>query len=431
MLHLNPRIPVYLSLVLLSACGGGGGTQVYADKAEARTIIETISASGKIQPEVEVNISSDVSGEIVSLFVKEGDSVQEGQLLLEINPEIYASETDRVEALVQQSESNLASAEARLKQAQAQWVQAQAAFKRSKSLYAKEAISTAEWEQAQANYEVAQSEVKAAEEAAEGAKYNVESAQASLKAARENLTRTRILAPMDGVVSRLVVEKGERVVGTAQMTGTEMLRVANLSNMEVSVEVNENDIIKVSLSDTAFIEVDAYTNRQFTGIVTSIANSPVANAAALSTDEVTNFEVKIRILRSSYQDLLQGQNSRMSPFRPGMSASVDIRTERKENVLSVPVGAVTARADSSIGSSKSTYKEFVFLIDSGKVALVEVKTGIQDLKFIEILEGLKVNDQIVAGPYEAISKTLQNGDPVEVMDQESFYNQFMTMPGQP
>lgn len=410
-----------LSLFLIR-CGGSSGDMVYTDSVLVRDIVETISASGKIQPEVEVKISSDVSGEIVELRVAEGDSVKQGQLLMEINPEIYASENDRMQAMVLQAQSGLASAKARQSQAEAQFEQADLAFQRSTKLYQKEAISAAEYEQSKSAYLVAQNEIKAAKQAVDGAAYNVRSVEASLKASRENLNRTRLLAPMDGIVSKLNVEKGERVVGTAQMSGTEMLRIANLSNMEVRVEVNENDIVKVKLGDTASIEVDAYSNRAFQGVVTSIANSPAGQNAIVSTDQVTNFEVRIRILRASYQDLLVGINSKMSPFRPGMSASVDIRTRRASRVKSIPIGAVVARADTTQpASSLSSFKEYVFVADSGKAKMLEVETGIQDLQFIEIKAGLGNHNQVISGPYSLISKTLKEGDPIQVVDKSMLY----------
>jgi HlyD family secretion protein len=414
-------LSAFLSLFLIR-CGGSDGEMVYTDSVEVRDLVETISASGKIQPEVEVKISSDVSGEIVVLLVAEGDSVKEGQLLMEINPEIYASENDRMQAMVLQAQSGLASAKARQSQAEAQFEQAAAAFQRSTNLYNKEAISSAEYEQSKSTYLVAQNETKAAKQAVDAAAYNIRSVEASLKAARENLNRTRLLSPMDGVVSRLGVEKGERVVGTAQMTGTEMLRIANLSNMEVRVEVNENDIVKVKLGDTASIEVDAYSNRTFLGEVTSIANSPAGQNAIISTDQVTNFEVRIRILRSSYQDLLVGLNSKMSPFRPGMSASVDIRTRRAKQVKSIPIGSVVARADTTQpASSIASFKEYVFVADSGKAKMLEVETGIQDLQFIEIKSGLGPHSQIISGPYSLISKTLKEGDLIQVVDKSLLY----------
>jgi HlyD family secretion protein len=420
------KTTVLLSLISVSLflvqCGGSEEQLVYTDSVEVRDIVETISASGKIQPEMEVKISSDVSGEIVELFVMEGDSVKEGQLLMEINPEIYASENDRMQAMVSQAQSGLASARSRQSQAEAQFEQSELAFERSSKLYQKEAISAAEYEQSKSAYLVAQNELKAAKQAVDGAAYNVRSVEAGLKAARENLNRTRLLSPMDGVVSRLDVEKGERVVGTAQMTGTEMLRIANLSNMEVRVEVNENDIVKVKLGDTASIDVDAYSNRSFTGVVTSIANSPAGQNAIISSDQVTNFEVRIRILRSSYEDLLVGLNSKMSPFRPGMSASVDIRTRRANNVKSIPIGAVVARADTTQpASSLSTFKEYVFVADSGKAKMLEVETGIQDLQYIEIKSGLGNYRQVISGPYSLISKTLKSGDAIQVVDKSLLY----------
>jgi len=410
----------FLIFVLLInlACGGSKPEWVSVDTAQVRTVIETIAASGKIQPEVEVKVSSDVSGEIIALYVAEGDSVQAGQLLMEINPEIYRSQSNQAEAILRQGEANLANARSRIAQSKAQWIQSELNYKRNKQLFEKNAVSKAEFEQIEAQYEVARNELEAANESAKAAEYNVESNRAALQLARENLARTRILSPMQGVVSKLNVERGERVVGTAQMTGTEMLRIANLSNMEVRVEVNENDIVKVKLSDTAEVEVDAYPNRKFSGLVTAIANSPRTAQQSLTSDEITNFEVRVRILPSSYADLLQGENLRFSPFRPGMTATVDIKTRRAESVVTVPAAAVTARADSV---DTETMKEYVFVVRDNKVEMREVKTGIQDARYIAILSGLAMGEEIVEGPYSAVSKSLVDGSSVRVVSKNVLY----------
>lgn len=418
-------VPIAVTLIIsgLSSCGEGGGRKILVtvDTVRVRNIVETVSASGKIQPEVEVKISSDVSGQIVDLFVKEGDSVKQGQLLLIINPDLYESEFERVSAVVNQTKANVASAKSQLEQAKAQFIQAEANWKRNKDLYERKVISKSEWEQIDTQYEVAKSQYEAAKQSVTAAEFTLASAQASQKSARDNLSRTKIFSPMNGVVSKLSVEKGERVVGTAQMQGTEMLRIANLREMEVVVDVNENDIVKVDLGDTAYVEVDAYLNRKFTGVVRQIANSPKTTLNAVATDEVTNFEVKISILRESYKDLETRKS--ISPFRPGMSATVDIVTNRKNNVLSVPIQAVTTRKDTLNSAAETTkkYKEYVFVISENKAIQTEIETGIQDNKHIEVLKGLSEGMIIAEGPYNAISKTLSDGAKVRIADKQSLY----------
>lgn len=418
-------IPVAFTMLAscLSSCGKGNSRKisVTVDTVKIRNIVETVSASGKIQPEVEVKISSDVSGQIVDLFVKEGDSVKQGQLLLIINPDLYESEFERVTAIVNQTKANLASAKSQLEQAKAQFIQSEVNWKRNKDLYERNVISKSEWEQIDTQYEVAKSQYEAAKQSVTAAEFTLASALASQKSARDNLSRTKIFSPMNGTVSKLAVEKGERVVGTAQMQGTEMLRIANLQEMEVVVDVNENDIVKVDLGDTAYVEVDAYLNRKFTGVVRQIANSPKTTLNAVATDEVTNFEVKISILRDSYKDLETSKN--ISPFRPGMSATVDIVTNRKNNVLSVPIQAVTTRKDTLNEGSERTkkYKEYVFVIAENKAVQTEIETGIQDNKYIEVLKGLSEGAIIAEGPYNAISKTLSDGAKVRITDKQSMY----------
>lgn len=382
---------------------------VFVEKPERRTITESITANGKIQPEVEIKLSSEVSGEIIELPVKEGNWVEKGQLLVRIKPDTYISYKERAIAAVN-------SANARLSQSKAQLSQTELAFKRSKQLYEQKAISEAEFESAQTNYEVAQSELKAAN-------FNVESAQASLKEAEENLRKTSIYSPISGTVSKLNVELGERVLGTIQFAGTEIMRIANLNRMEARVSVNENDIVKVKIGDTALIEVDAYLDRKFKGIVTQIANS--ANITGATTDQVTNFEVRAFILEDSYKDLVS--NRLNSPFRPGMSTTVDILTETRANILTVPIQAVTVRTDSSklavtgfqkdgevkkdedksvVKSDKP--KEIVFVTKGDTARIVEVKTGIQDNQYIEISEGLTGDEEVVTAPYSAISRKLKD-----------------------
>ncbi len=404
------------------------GVEVAVEKAALRDITEMVSANGKIQPEVEVKISADVSGEIVELHVKEGQKVQKGQHLLTINPDLIQSAADRVAAALNQTKANLANAKARENQAKANFVNAEQSFNRSKKLRDQQAISAAEYDAAIAQFESAKGELEAAKQSVFAAEFAVNSAQASLKEANDNLNRTRIYAPTDGTISKLNVELGERVVGTAQMSGTELLRIANLSEMEVSVDVNENDIVRIQLNDTANVEVDAYGDRIFKGIVTEIANSSKTAGDVMNTgDQVTNFSVKIRILRSSYQDLLDTAQAHLSPFRPGMSATVDILTETQKNVIAVPIMAVTTRAsDDSTKKSDSGIDELdevVFVHQNGKIRKLKVKTGIQDMNHIRILEGIKVGDEVIAAPYTAISKLLRDSMDVIVVDASSLYTQ--------
>ncbi len=376
------------------------GIDVTVEYPKRTTITEAIPANGKIQPVTEVKISPDVSGEIVELHINEGSNVNKGDLLIKIKQDVYISAVDRAEA-------SLNSIKAQYLQQKAQLVQMEQSHKRNTLLHSQKAISQAEYETSQAQYEVAVEQLNAA-------KYNVKSAQAALEEAKENLRKTTIYAPMTGIVSMLAVEKGERVVGTSQMAGTEMLRIANLNEMEVLVDVNENDIIRLSLQDTAYIEVDAYPNRKFKGIVTQIANSAKNTASSLS-DQVTNFEVKVSILPDSYTDL-QGQNS--IPFRPGMSASVSILTQISENALTVPLQAITTREGLLDTIPDNGICEQVFIYDrtTSQVKVTRVKSGIQDMQLIEITDGLTDSVEIVTGPYNAISRTLKNGSKVKVKE---------------
>ncbi len=390
--------------------------KVAVQKVERRNIIETITANGKVQPETEAKISPDVSGEIVELTVREGDQVEQDRFLCRIKPDTYISIRDRAKA-------SLNSAQARLAQAEAQFIKSELSYNRNKKLWEERAISESEYENALASYKVAKAELEAA-------KYSVRSAEAALAEAEENLILTSIYAPMSGTVYGLNVEKGERVVGTQMMTGTEMMRIADLTKMEVKVEVNENDIVRVSMNDTAVIEVDAYLGDKFKGIVTEIANS--ANTAGLATDQVTNFDVKVFLLDFSYKHLIaQGI---VNPFRPGMSATVDIQTDTKYDILSVPIQAVTTRPDSVLAQNDSIpyestnpgnndMRELVFLIKDGKAVIREVKTGIQDNNYIEIVEGLEEEDELITAPYNAIAKKLKEESPVEVVDEKDLFKE--------
>jgi HlyD family secretion protein len=381
--------------------------KVAVEKAERRTVIEMITANGKIQPVKEVKISPDVSGEIVLLNVEEGDYVNQGDLLFKIKPDTYISMRDRAMAALESSK-------ARLAQAKAQFLQAELAFNRSKQLYGEQTISQSEYEQAEASYKVAQAEVEAAE-------FAVKSAEASLSEAREALLKTTVYAPMSGTISLLLVEEGERVVGTEMMTGTEILRIADLSRMEAQVEVNENDIIKVKLNDTAIIEVDAYLDYDFRGVVTEIANSAITTG--VSADQVTTFDVKIFILPESYSHLMEATGK--NPFRPGMSTTVDIQTEIKNNIITVPIQAVTTRTDSSdvyTSLADEEEKTIVFASDGTYALAREVRTGIQDNNFIEIITGIEENTDVISAPYSAISKKLADSTLIEVLPREDLFD---------
>ena len=403
-------------LIALSKAGVFGdrdnSTEVETAKVDEITIIETVSATGKIQPEIEVKISSEVSGEIIALPVKEGQVVKKGDLLVKINPDLYTSGLNR-------SVSNYSGTKAGLSQADASFKEAQANYDRNKSLYEKGIISRSDWDKAIASFEVAKA-------SKQSAYYNVQSANATVKEAKDNLGRTTIYAPADGTISMLNVELGERVLGTQQMTGTEILRVANLNNMEVEVDVNENDIVKINIGDETNIQVDAYLKKEFKGIVTSISNSASSTTTA---DQVTNFKVKVRILKESYLDLIEGKPDTYSPFRPGMTATVDIITTRKEKVIGVPISSVVIKSDTTATKkfeiedgeednkvkAKSDKKlECVFVKVGDKAKIRVVKTGIQDDTNIEIISGLQKGDEVIVGPYVTVSKNLNSGDKVKI-----------------
>lgn len=408
---------VILALVLLVAGSKmgwfgkkGNFKEVTVKEVMLQDIVETVSATGKIQPEVEVKISSEVSGEILELPFKEGQEVEKGDLLVRVNPDLIQSAVSRSQASYQNVRAGLEQAEANLKQAKAD-------YDRSKTLFDKGVISKADWDRSIATYETAVA-------GKSSAYYSVQSAAATVNEAKDNLNRTTIYAPMSGTISLLSVELGERVVGTQQMAGTEILRVANLKNMEVEVDVNENDIVKVQIGDSTIVEVDAYLKKEFKGIVTEIANSA---AGALAADQVTNFKVKVRILEESYKDLTEGKPESYSPFRPGMTATVDIITQTRKNAISVPISAIVIKTDTSSTkkpygksvveedeSSKEEKKfECVFVNENGKAKLKVVETGIQDDTNIEIVSGLSKEDKIITGPYNMVSKTLKPGDLIE------------------
>jgi len=428
-------IIILILVIAVSQKKGSAEIKVTTELAQSRTIIESVSANGKIQPEVDVKISPYISGEVVELYVKEGDKVAKNDLLAKIDPEIYISNFERIEAALQMQKANEATANARLAQAQAQFVKSEEDFKRSKQLFEENVISQSDFDAATSAFEVAKEEVNAAKENVKAAEFSVSSSEASLREAKENLTRTSIYAPNDGTVSRLSIEKGERVTGASQFSsGTEIMRIANLERMVVKVEVNENDIVRVSMYDTCIIEVDAYLEYKFKGIVTEIATS--ANVIGVSADQVTNFEVKILILEDSYQELLDEADLIKSPFRPGMSATVEIQTETANNIITVPIQAVTTRADTTAiedtgeeedekeqvaENNDEEMKECVFLFEDGKAKLQEVKTGIQDNMYIQITEGIEIDQELIVGPYRAVSKKLNDGDAVKKVDKKDLF----------
>lgn len=416
------------------------GIEITVEEVENRTIKETVSASGRIFPETEVKISSDVSGEIVELFVEEGDSVVTGQLLAKIDPDAYYSAVERGEAGLNSAKStqanaiaNIESSKAQKEQIIAQLENARTIHNRNKSLKDDGVISQADFDQSEsnvlqleANLRAANSSIKSAEKSAEGAGFQVKSSEASLKELKTNLSRTSIKSPTNGIISSLSVEQGERVVGTIQMTGTEMMRIANLSSMEVQVDVSENDILRVSNNDLVDIEVDAYLDKLFKGRVTEIANSAsnISSASAsLNTDQVTNFVVKVRIDPNSYSNI-DGDGQKY-PFRPGMSASVDIYTNEVNDVVSVPIQSVTVREkeedekDEEVKKKKNEkeiIQEVVFIKSSDTVRMVNVTTGIQDDEYIQVLSGVSLGEEIVTGPYSAVSKKLKDGKTIQIKE---------------
>jgi HlyD family secretion protein len=425
---------IVLVIVALTKGKNGSGIKVSVEATQKRTVIETVSANGKIQPEIDIKISPYISGEVVALYVKEGDKVKKGDLLAKIDPQIYIAASDRMRASLNGQMAAEANAKARLAQAEAQYTNAQQSFDRNKKLWEQQVISQADYDAATSSFEVAKAEVEAGKQNLKSAQYGIESAKASMDEADENLTKTTITSPGDGTVSKLSVETGERVTGASQFSaGTEIMRIANLQAMEVNVEVNENDIVRVALGDTCLIEVDAYLGRKFKGIVTEMSTS--ANTTGVSADQVTNFNVKILILSDSYSDLVDTTKLIGSPFRPGMSATVDIQTETAQDILTVPIQSVTTRSDTTgivteelanaavPVKKEGTIKEYVFLYDKGKAKMQEVLTGIQDNNYIQIKGGLEDGQEVISGPYRAVSKTLKNGDAVQKVDKKDLFKE--------
>ena len=432
-------------LVILSKTGVFGkaeGTKVTAEKVAVRTLIEVVNASGKIYPEVEVKISPDISGEITELTVQEGDTVKKGQLLARIYADVYNIQRNQAASGVAQSQAQVDNSRAALDALKAQMEQAQRTYDMQKRLFDDKVISMSEFNIADANYKTSRANYNAAQQGIRGGQASVQSARQNLAKANTDLGRTAIVAPMDGVVSLLNVKKGEKVAGNSFNVGTEMLRIADMAKIEIRVDVGENDIPKVKLGDSALIDIDAYSGRKFKGLVTQIASSntgasSMSSLASTSTD-VTQYKVYVRLLPESYTDLL-GKGS--FPFRPGMSANVDIQTRTQANVLSVPINAVTTRDKGDtldVKASKKTKEAntdavmssgnvddldvIVFVKDSAsKVSMVKVTTGIQDLNHIEIISGLRKDQEVITGPYDVVSKTLKNGTKVKVVDKKDLF----------
>lgn len=439
-------VVLLVALKSVGVIGKEEGLKVSTEKVTKRTIIETVNASGKVYPEIEVKISPDISGEIVELKYDEGDSVKKGAVLARIYADIYSTQRNQAAAVVDQQEAIVANSKAQLESLKSAQEFAQRTYDRQKQLLAEKVISAAEFEQAENNLRTAKANYNAALQNIRSGEASIASANASLERADKDLSRTAVLATMDGVVSLMNVKKGERVVGNSMMAGTEMMRIADMSAMEVQVDVGENDIPKVSLGDSALIEVDAYSNRKFKGVVTKIASSNTtagSAAATATTNDVTNYKVHIRILPSSYKDLLDPSRPKKFPFRPGMNASADIQTTTKPNVIAASINAVTTREKGTDNVANKDQKdkkpeegiqeevktglgsdldEVVFVLQpDGTVKRVKVRTGIQDINYIEVLGGLKEGDEIITAPYNVISKTLKDGMKVKVVPADKLF----------
>ena len=394
--------------------GGGGGTVVNAETVQKRNIVETVTASGKIYPVSEVQISAEISGEIVDLPVKEGDKVNANDLLIRINPDLYESQVEQAQAGLDNTKAQLSTARARVIQAKLQYDNAKISFDRSKQLLSDKVISQSDFEQAQLAFQTAQAEYDIANEGVTAMEYTVKSSEAMLKEMRNNFKRTSIYAPVAGTVVGLSKKKGEKVLGTIQMSGDVLMSIADLNNMEIRVDVSENDVLRINLGDTAEVEVDAYLNRKFKGVVMQISNSAGSNSVLSAvTDQATNFKVKIYLLPDSYKDLIPDAANQKYPFYPGMSATVEIRTNTAHDVLSIPIQAVTTREDTSKTSEEKELKELVYVIEDGKAKETTVKTGLQDDNYIQILEGLNDGQKIISGPYNTITTILKDGDMVK------------------
>ncbi len=444
-------VVVIVALVILKKTGAVGkdeAVKVATEKITKRTIIETVSASGKVYPEDERKVSSDVSGEVVEMYVEEGDSVRKGQVLAKVFADVLTSARDRASSVVNQQQAQVGNTEASIASFEARLNQAKQNYDRQKKLLNDKVISKSEFETAESQYLTAQADLNAARQTVKSTKAGVQSAQASLTEANKNLSRTTVIAPMNGIVSLLAVKKGERVAGNSFSLGTEILRVADMSKIEVRVDVGENDIPKVKIGDSAIIEVDAYNDRKFKGVVTQISSSSTsAQQQVTTTSDVTNYKVYIRIDPASYTDLIDPAKGKNLPFRPGMSASADIMTTKHENIVAVPILAVTTRDKSEQGSKTKAkeeqdkkkaqgqdasavenavmtdeMEEVVFIMQKdGTVKKVAIRTNIQDNEYIEVMSGIKEGDEVISAPYNTISKTLKDGMKVKVVPKDKVY----------
>ncbi len=418
------------------------GIKVTTEKVTRKQINEVVTANGKVFPELEVKVSSDISGEIIELKCKEGDSVKKGQVLARIYADIYNTQRDQAAAEVNRVQAGVDNSSAALDAFKARLEQAKTNYDRQKSLLDEKVISPLEFEQADNAYKTTLSEYNAAKQNIRGNQAVVSSARAGLARANKDVSRGNIVAPMDGIISLLAVKRGEKVVGTAQMAGTEMMRIADMSSMEVRVEVGENDIPKVHLGDSAKVSIDAYGNRKFAGVVTKIAasntNASSGSTGLTSANEATSYLVNIQIQRNSYQDLFNNTSTHALPFRPGMNATADIYTTTHNNVLTVPINAVTTRDDNpdqqslttnnKVADQNNTTKvnndlnEVVFVLQKDQtVKPVIVKTAIQDMNYIEIIAGLKEGDEVVVGPYNVVSKQLKKDTKVKVVSKDKLF----------
>ncbi len=412
-------IAVVVLLIAFSVVKGRGSKdiKVATETTIKRDITEEVTASGTIYPENEVKISPDVSGEIIDMYVQEGDTVKQGQLLVRINPDIYETQLEQAKAGLNTAKANTANVQAQLNRTRANAELQRKNFEMQKQLFADKVISQQEYNTAEAQYQMSLAELKAAEKQSLASEFNTQSVEAGLSQAGKTYRRTTVIAPTSGVITGLVSKKGERVVGTAQMAGTEMMRISDLNRMEVRVDVNENDIVRIDVGDTANIEVDAYLGKTFKGIVTQVANSAKTSLSASSTDQVTKYEVKILILPSSYAAVMAENNGKM-PFRPGMSSTVHILTKTAKQVLAVPVASITLKDKANSVDEK---EEVVFVVNNNVVAKRAITTGIQDTRYIQILSGLKPGDIVVSAPYEAINLKLSDGQKVQVVDKETLF----------
>ena len=431
LITLGALIVLIIVLKVTGVIGGTGKTQVATEKATEREITETVTASGKIKPHLEVKITAEVSGEIVELPIKEGDVVKKGQLLCKIRPDVLKSGFDRAVASYNSQKASVGNSKQMLAQAQATYENQESIYNRDKALLDNKVLTVAEFQAAKAGYEGAKAALEAARQNVIGSNFGLAQSSASVQEAQADLDKTSIYSPIDGVISKLSVEKGDRVLGTIQFAGTDIMTVSDLSKLDVNVDVNENDINRIELGDSSNIDVDAFADKKFAGAVSEIGSS--ANVVGTNADQVTNFTVKVRINPESYINLLKKTAANPSPFRPGLTATVDIRTNDVKG-LAVPIQSVTTREekkntgkpktddDSQTVKMNAPVKEYVFVYNAGKIKQVLVTTGIQDDTYIQILSGLKAGDEVVSAPYAAISKDLKDGMMVEKVDKSKLFD---------